>query len=66
MSINRKTNHLKDQNLRHLSHERLDLEDPANEPKYNETGFLEMSNPPKNAPDSHEYVEINSEREIPV
>ena len=61
MNINKKTNYSKDKNLWHLSHEGLDLEDPANEPKYNENGFLEMSNCPENAPDSPEYVKINFE-----
>ena len=66
LNIDRKTNYSKDKNLWHLSHEGLDLEDPANEPKYNENGFLEMSNSPENAPDSPEYVEINFEKGIPV
>lgn len=66
LNINRKTNYSKDKNLWHLSHEGLDLEDPANEPKYNENGFLELGNSPENAPDSPEYVEINFEKGIPV
>ena len=42
LKISRETNYSKDKNLWHLSHEGLDLEDPANEPKYDEPGFLEM------------------------
>ena len=66
LNINRKTNYSKDKNLWHLSHEGLDLEDPANEPKYNETGFLELSNSPESAPDIPEYVEITFEKGVPV
>ncbi|MBQ6847351.1 MAG: argininosuccinate synthase, partial [Clostridia bacterium] len=41
LKINRETNYSKDKNIWHLSHEGLDLEDPANEPLYNKPGFLE-------------------------
>ena len=34
LKINRETNYSKDKNVWHLSHEGLDLEDPANEPQY--------------------------------
>ena len=37
-------------NLWHLSHEGLDLEDPANEPQYNKKGFLELGVSPEQAP----------------
>ncbi|MBR6747854.1 MAG: argininosuccinate synthase, partial [Clostridia bacterium] len=43
LKINRETNYSKDKNLWHLSHEGMDLEDPANEPQYNKPGFLELS-----------------------
>ena len=33
--INRETNYSKDKNVLHLAHEGLDLENPANEPQYN-------------------------------
>ena len=42
LKITRETNYSKDKNLWHLSHEGLDLEDPANEPDYDKPGFLEM------------------------
>ena len=42
LKISRETNYSKDKNLWHLSHEGLDLEDPANEPQYDKPGFLEM------------------------
>ena len=35
LKITRETNYSKDKNLWHLSHEGLDLENPANEPQYN-------------------------------
>ena len=56
LKINRETNYSKDKNLWHLSHEGLDLEDPANEPKYNE--ILEMGVSPEQAPDVPTYVTI--------
>ena len=43
LKINRETNYSKDKNIWHLSHEGLDLEDPANEPQYNHPGFLAVS-----------------------
>ena len=65
LKINRETNYSKDKNLWHLSHEGLDLEDPANEPKYNEPGFLEMGVSPEQAPDKPTYVTISFEKGIP-
>ncbi len=66
LKINRETNYSKDKNLWHLSHEGLDLEDPANEPKYNEPGFLEMGVSPEMAPDKPTYVKISFENGVPV
>lgn len=66
LKISRETNYSKDKNLWHLSHEGLDLEDPANEPKYNEPGFLEMSVSPEMAPDKPTYVKIHFEQGIPT
>ncbi len=66
LKINRETNYSKDKNLWHLSHEGLDLEDPANEPKYNEPGFLELGVSPEMAPDTPTYVTISFEKGIPV
>ena len=51
LKINRETNYSKDKNLWHLSHEGLDLEDPANEPQYEKKGFLELGVSPIDAPD---------------
>ena len=66
LKINRETNYSKDKNLWHLSHEGLDLEDPANEPQYNKPGFLEMGVSPEMAPDKPTYVTISFEKGIPV
>ena len=66
LKITRETNYSKDKNLWHLSHEGLDLEDPANEPQYNKPGFLEMSVSPEQAPDKPTYVTVSFEKGIPV
>ncbi len=64
LKISRETNYSKDKNLWHLSHEGLELEDPANEPKYK--GNMEMGVTPEEAPDEAEYVTIDFEKGIPV
>ena len=66
LKISRETNYSKDKNLWHLSHEGLDLEDPANEPKYEQPGFLEMGVSPVDAPDVPTYVTIGFEKGVPV
>ena len=53
-------------NLWHLSHEGLDLEDPANEPQYNKPGFLEMGVSPEAAPDKPTYITLHFEKGIPT
>ena len=66
LKISRETNYSKDKNLWHLSHEGLDLEDPANEPRYDEPGFLEMGVSPLQAPDTPVYVVLDFEKGWPV
>ena len=66
LKISRETNYSKDKNLWHLSHEGLDLEDPANEPQYEKPGFLEMGVSPLQAPDVPTYVTIDFEAGAPV
>ena len=66
LKISRETNYSKDKNLWHLSHEGLDLEDPANEPQYEKPGFLEMGVSPLQAPDEPTYVTIDFEAGAPV
>ncbi|MFR7478999.1 MAG: argininosuccinate synthase, partial [Acutalibacteraceae bacterium] len=66
LKITRETNYSKDKNLWHLSHEGLDLEDPANEPKYNDPNFLELGVSPEQAPDKPEYMTIHFEKGVPT
>ncbi|MCI7474385.1 MAG: argininosuccinate synthase [Clostridiales bacterium] len=66
LKINRETSYSKDKNLWHLSHEGLDLEDPASEPQYDKPGFLEMGVSPVMAPDAPTYVTIAFEKGWPV
>ncbi len=66
LKINRETNYSKDKNIWHLSHEGLDLEDPANEPLYNKEGFLEMGVSPEMAPDKPTYVTVTYEKGVPT
>ena len=54
----------RDRNLWHLSHEGLELEDPANEPNYDH--ILQLGVTPENAPDVPEYVTLDFEKGIPV
>lgn len=47
----------RDRNIWHISHEGLELEDPANEPNYKH--LLVLSNSPEDAPEEGEYVTID-------
>ena len=64
LKINRETNYSKDKNIWHLSHEGLDLENPANEPMYDK--ILEMGVTPEKAPDKATYVTISFDKGVPV
>ena len=66
LKISRETNYSKDKNIWHLSHEGLDLEDPANEPQYNKNGFLEMGVSPEQAPDVPTYITLHFEKGVPT
>ena len=66
LKISRTTNYSKDKNLWHLSHEGLDLENPANEPDYDKPGFLEMGISPFQAPDQPAYVTLTFDKGVPV
>lgn len=54
----------RDRNLWHISHEGLELEDPASEPNYDHLLVLGVT--PKNAPDQGEYVTMTFEKGIPT
>ena len=64
LKINRETNYSKDKNLWHLSHEGLDLEDPANEPMYDK--ILELGVTPEAAPDTPTYITLHFEKGVPT
>ena len=64
LKFTRETSYSKDKNLWHLSHEGLDLENPANEPKYDE--ILELGVTPEAAPDKPTYITISFEKGIPT
>jgi argininosuccinate synthase len=64
LKISRETNYSKDMNIWHLSHEGLDLEDPANEPDYEK--ILELGISPEKAPDKATYVTVGFEKGVPV
>lgn len=64
LKINRETNYSKDKNLWHLSHEGLDLEDPANEPNYDK--ILELGVSPEKAPDTATHITLHFEQGIPT
>lgn len=66
LKINRETNYSKDKNVWHLSHEGLDLENPANEPKYDDPNFLELGVSPEQAPDKDTYITIHFEKGVPT
>lgn len=53
-----------DRNIWHLSHEGMDLESPANEPKYDK--ILKLMVSPEKAPDAPTYVTIDFEQGVPV
>lgn len=54
----------RDRNLWHISHEGLELEDPASEPNYDHLLVLGVT--PEKAPDEGEYVTMTFEKGIPV
>ena len=62
--VTKKDNYSMDQNIWHLSHEGMDLENPANEPQYEK--LLKLMVSPEKAPDTATYVEIEFEQGIPV
>ncbi len=66
LKITAETNYSKDKNLWHLSHEGLDLEDPANEAPIEKEGFLELGVSPMQAPDQPTNVTIHFEKGVPT
>ena len=64
LPITSETNYSKDMNIWHLSHEGLELEDPANEPLFEK--ILELGVSPEKAPDKATYVTISFDKGVPV
>ncbi len=54
----------RDRNIWHISHEGLELEDPANEPNYDH--LLVLGTTPEKAPDEAEYVTMTFEKGVPT
>ena len=54
----------RDRNLWHISHEGLELEDPANEPNYDHMLVLGVT--PEKAPNQDEYVTMTFEKGVPT
>lgn len=54
----------RDRNLWHISHEGLELEDPASEPNYDHLLVLGVT--PEQAPEEGEYVTMSFEQGVPV
>lgn len=62
--VTKEDNYSMDRNIWHLSHEGMDLENPANEPNYDK--ILKLMVSPEKAPDTPTYVEIEFEKGVPV
>ncbi len=58
------TSYSRDRNIWHISHEGLELEDPANAPNYDH--MLVLGTTPENAPDEAEEITITFEQGAPV
>ena len=58
------TSYSRDRNIWHISHEGLELEDPANEPNYKHLLVTEVT--PEDAPDKPEYVTMTFEKGVPT
>lgn len=54
----------RDRNIWHISHEGLELEDPANEPNFEH--LLVLGTTPEKAPDEGEYVTMTFEKGVPT
>ncbi|MDR1837880.1 MAG: argininosuccinate synthase [Treponema sp.] len=62
--VKKKDSYSTDDNLWHISHEGLELEDPSTEPLLKK--MLYMTIPPEKAPNKAEYVEIEFEKGVPI
>jgi argininosuccinate synthase len=62
--MKKKNSYSRDDNLWHISHEGLELEDPSAEPLFKKMLCLTVT--PEKAPNKPEYVEIEFEKGIPI
>ncbi len=62
--VTKKDLYSRDRNIWHISHEGMDLEDPANEPQLD--SLLKLGVSPQKAPDEAEYVTIGFKKGVPV
>lgn len=62
--MKKKDSYSRDRNLWHLSHEGLELEDPSQEPHYD--NLLQMTVTPENAPDKATYVTLDFVQGVPT
>ena len=62
--VTKKDLYSRDRNIWHISHEGMDLEDPANEPQLD--SLLKLSVSPEKAPDKPTYIKIGFEKGVPV
>ena len=64
LPFNPDSSYSRDRNLWHISHEGLELEDPASEPNYDH--LLVLGTYPEKAPDEGEYVTMTFEKGVPT
>ncbi|NLG04875.1 MAG: argininosuccinate synthase [Clostridia bacterium] len=64
LKFTREEGYSEDENLFHISHEGLDLEDPTNKPDYD--NLLSVSVAPQKAPDTETKVSVSFEKGIPT
>jgi argininosuccinate synthase len=64
ISQSKKKIYSRDRNIWHMSHEGAELEDPANEPHYED--MLVMSKAINKAPDKPQYIEVSFEKGVPI
>ncbi len=62
--VTKKDLYSRDRNIWHISHEGMDLEDPANEPQLD--SLLKLGVSPQKAPDEAEYVTISFKKGVPT
>lgn len=62
--VTKKDLYSRDRNIWHISHEGMDLEDPANEPQLD--SLLKLTVPPEKAPEEAKYITIGFEKGVSV